>query len=115
MNHLHEIQVAYSEEIEPINNHHGLDQVTPHIQMDTIVLGALNTHIPCTQVIDTSSRDLNTNSLLINHQSLVPLGKNPLVWLFLSGSIRSDEETMPINQVDRFEYCIQPIHCLLQI
>lgn len=133
--------------IQPIHDHHRFDQVSFQIHMPTptsaldtisvlesererskaihsIKLITLNTHIPRPQMLDAPPPRLNTHRLLEQHQRLVPLTHDPLVWFLPPRRIRRHEQARPkharLAEVGElrgrcFEDRVEPVQGRLQV
>ena len=86
-----------SNQIEPIHNHHSFHQVPLHVQVYTVILVALDTHIPRAKVVDAPHVSFVSDCFFKQHEGLVSLRDNVFVRFVFPRCIRCDEETVPVG------------------
>jgi hypothetical protein len=81
--------------IQPIQHHHSLNQISPHIHMNPIVFVSLNTHILSPKMLHAPPPHFKFHDAFINHQCFVSLADQPLILFLFACCVGGDEETGP--------------------
>lgn len=83
------------DQTQPIDHAHCLDQVALEVQMDAVILGGLNTHVPSPHEVHASLPTLLLHALFKQGQCLVTLRQDPFVRLVCAGGVWGDEQARP--------------------
>ena len=87
--------LLYFQHVQPIHDHHRLDQISPQIYMHPIVHVRLDTHVPCPKVFYAPSCGFCFHRLFKQHECFVTLADDPLIGLGFPGCVGRYDQSWP--------------------